>query len=258
MTNYEEGGQRWWEPFYDEYLERVLLDSTSVEEIDETLAFIEAKLELAPGAAVFDQCCGSGRLSIPLARRGYEVIGVDQARRYIESARDKAATEELAAEFVTADAFEYRPEKPVQGAINWWTSFGYGTDVENQKMLQRAYESLVPGGIFLLDTFNLIGVLRNFKRHVVNRCDTEEGEITLIRESKVDTESGLLLKTWTYILPDARRVIHDSRVRLYLPHRIAEMLESCGFEGVGIYGGVDGEPIELDSERCILRARRSL
>ncbi len=250
--------QRWWEPFYDEYVEEVLLESTSVEEIDETLDFIEAKLELAPGAAVFDQCCGTGRLSIPLARRGFEVFGVDQARRYIESAREKADSEELAAEFVTADAFEYRPEEPVEGAINWWTSFGYGTDVENQKMVQRAYESLVPGGIFLLDTFNLIGVLRNFKRQEVDRCKTEEGEVTLIRESEVVAADGVLFKTWTYILPDGHRVKHDSRVRLYLPHSIAGMLESCGFEGVEIYGGADGEPIEMDSDRCILRARRPL
>ncbi len=249
--------QRWWEPFYDEYLEKVLLESTSVEEIDETLDFIEAKLELAPGAAVFDQCCGTGRLSIPLARRGFEVFGVDQARRYIESAREKADSEELAAEFVTADAFEYRPEEPVEGAINWWTSFGYAAEHEqNAEMVRRAYEALRPGGVFALDFLNLPGVIRSFSRDVVTRCPFGEGELLLHRESRLNLTEGVLEKTWRYVLPDGRRVSHETRVGMYMPHQLLELLRAVGFVELALFGGVDRSDLTMDSPRCIAVGRR--
>ena len=51
-------------------------------------------LELAqpsPGAKVLDMCCGPGRIALELARRGYDVTGVDRTAEYLEEARDRAA-----------------------------------------------------------------------------------------------------------------------------------------------------------------------
>jgi hypothetical protein len=82
------------------------------------------------------------------------------------------------------------------------------------------------------------------------------GELVLVRESSLDLVAGAIDKRWTYFLPDGRRVRHRSRVRLYLPHELDRLLREVGFVDVELFGSIAGEPLSLDTPRCICRARR--
>ncbi len=247
----------WWEAFYDEHLARALLEGTDPRDLEQTLSFFVRHLNLTPGARVYDQCCGIGRLSLPLARQGYQVIGVDQAPAYIEQATADADAEDLPITLLARDAFEFLPEAPVDAAINWWTSFGYAaTDEQNTQMLCRAFESLRPGGRFALDFMNLPGVLHGFHRDAVDHRPVDGGDLVLHRESRLNLPEGVLEKTWRYFLPDGRRVSHETRVRLYMPHQLVEILTTVGFTDVQLFGAVDSSPLTLESPRCIAVATR--
>jgi SAM-dependent methyltransferase len=63
-----------------------------------------ARLALAPGARVLDVACGSGNLSLPAARAGAVVTGVDIATNLLEQARARAASEGLTIQFDEGDA----------------------------------------------------------------------------------------------------------------------------------------------------------
>lgn len=247
----------WWNDLYDDLLEDMLLERASEEETERTLDFIVRHLKLAPGARVFDQCCGNGSLALPLANRGFELHGADQAKSYIEKANALASEKQLNASFVAADAFQHVAE-PCAGAFNWWTSFGYANDDEtNLLMLQRAYESLEAGGTFLLDTMNLPGVFRHFQRDVVTERQTRRGEVTLHRRSRFDLEAGRILKTWTYHVPGEDPVVHDTSVRLYLPSSLCDMLRNVGFDEVTLLGDLDDTPLNIDHMRCICVAKKA-
>jgi SAM-dependent methyltransferase len=233
----------WWPEHYDDLLAEMLLDDTS--DIEPTLRFLVDKLRLAPGARVFDQCCGTGRLASPRAKWGADVIGVEQAARYVETARARAAG--LTATFDVGDAFEYVPAKPCAAAINWWTSFGYLPDDDaNVRMLRRAFEALAPGGRFALDYPNAANLCAVFRPHEITR----KGTITMLRESTLDLPRGLLHKRWTFVTDD-RRVERTSTLRLYAPDRLVQLLASVGFVDIELFGGVDGAPLALDRPRCI-------
>ena len=251
--------EAWWQPFYDRWLAAVLLDRSTPAELEATVDFLVEVLGLGPGDRVFDQCCGNGRLALPMAARGLEVVGVDQAAGYVEEANEEARRLGLSVALEPGDAFSWTPALPCDGAFNWWTSFGYGAgDEENLPMLRRAFEGLRPGGRFALDWLNLPGVLRGFQPAVVDRAEVEEGQVTLLRESRLDLTAGYLRKRWTYLLPDGNQVVHHSRVRLYLPHQLVELMQRAGFEQVQCYGAEDGRPLEPDSPRCIVVGQRPL
>jgi len=247
----------WWENLYDDLLAEVLLVRGSEAEAAATVEFIVDKLGLAPGMRVLDQCCGIGSLSVPLARRGFDVVGVDQCAAYIERGKRDAEAARQKVELHAADALEFVPSQPVDGVFNWWTSFGYHPDDEvNKKMLKRAFDALRPRGFFLLDFMNVPGVLRGLQKDVVLRRNTSQGEVMLLRESSVDLARGTMEKRWTYFLPDGRRKSWPSSVRLYMPHEVARLLVECGFIEVEMYGDVRGGVLAMDSQRLILRARR--
>jgi 2-polyprenyl-3-methyl-5-hydroxy-6-metoxy-1,4-benzoquinol methylase len=62
------------------------------------------RLNLRPGTRVLDVACGTGNLSIPAARTGARVIGIDIAPNLLEQARDWARAERLSIEFDEGNA----------------------------------------------------------------------------------------------------------------------------------------------------------
>ena len=244
---------KWWSSFYDDLLAEVLFADTAPEEIVATVAFLERELALRSGDRVFDQCCGTGRTSAELARRGYQITGIDQAENYIRAARASAESDALHAEYHVADAFQYEEKGAFNAAFNWWTSFGYEReDDANLLMLDKAFRSLAPGGRFALDFMNVPGVCNRFEPMTETRVTTNKGEIVLTRLSRLDLESGLMLKTWRYTLPDGAEVEHKSEVRLYQPWELRTLFESVGFEDVQIFGDLQSGRLAMESPRCIV------
>ncbi len=123
----------------------------------------------------------------------------------------------------------------------------------NLRMLQRAFEAVVPGGRFALDFLNVPGVLAQFRPHEVTRASG----IELVRESRLsDLARGLLHKTWKLALADGTRVERPSTLRLYAPDRLAELFARAGFANVTLHGGIDRSELTLDSPRCIVVGTR--
>jgi SAM-dependent methyltransferase len=242
---------------YDDIVAELLLERKNPRELDSTIRFLVEQLDLRPGCRVFDQCCGIGSLSLPLARAGCAVVGVDQCERYIERAREAHRPGDAPCEFHAADAFTFAAPGPCDAGFNWATSFGNADDERNLEMLRRAFETLRPGGRFALDYQHVPRVLRQFQQCLVRRLAGEQGETVVLRESRADLAAGVLRQRWTFVLLDGSRCERHSAVRLYMPHELAALLRAAGFAQISFHGGLDGETLDLDSPRCILTATRA-
>lgn len=53
------------------------------------------RLKIAPGTRLLDVACGAGQLTLPAARMGIKVTGLDLAANLVQQAKDKAAAEGL-------------------------------------------------------------------------------------------------------------------------------------------------------------------
>jgi SAM-dependent methyltransferase len=71
--------------------------------LDEAARFIE-RLNLQPGTKVLDVACGTGNLTLPAARTGAQVTGVDIAPNLLEQGRENAKLEGLNIQFDEGDA----------------------------------------------------------------------------------------------------------------------------------------------------------
>ncbi len=245
----------WWETFFDETYADFGLAAADPERVAGIVEFLLETLDVKAGDRLFDQCCGIGRLSLPLARRGLRVVGVDQVAGYLERARAAAASMDLPVECHCADAMAFVADPPCHGAVNWFTSFGYHEDdAVNVRMFQRAYESLRPGGRYAVDYISMPMVFARFQtRHFTEK---EPGGVIVLEEPKPDFARGMIESEWTFLHTDGRRDRRRVSTRIYMPHEIVALLRRCGFGAIELYGSTGGEPFDRLSPRCIAVARK--
>lgn len=67
------------------------------------LPFYKRWLPKQKDARILELCCGTGRLTLPIAKEGHRISGVDYMASMLEQARRKAEEEGLAIEFIEAD-----------------------------------------------------------------------------------------------------------------------------------------------------------
>ncbi len=246
----------WWKKFYDQHLAHMLLHPAAGDDSSKTCDFLINALQLKEGDRIFDQCCGTGRLALELAQRGFDLTGIDLAEGYIEEAK-KAQV--IRTHFEVADAFLYKTAKPCDAVINWWTSFGYSReDEQNCQMLTRAFESLKPGGYLAMDYMNVPNLYRHFRALVTTEREGDSGKTTLHRHSEIDLFNGQLLKKWHYILPNGESVEHETSTQLYTPPQLVEFFKRYGFTEIRLIGDIDGSDLTLESPRCIIIGRKPL
>ncbi|MBT9489053.1 MAG: 23S rRNA (uracil(1939)-C(5))-methyltransferase RlmD [Rubrivivax sp.] len=80
-----------------------------------------SRLSPQPGERVIDWFCGLGNFTLPIARRGAQVLGIEGAATLVARARANAALNGLAAEFDTRNLFELTPaDLEALGAVDRW------------------------------------------------------------------------------------------------------------------------------------------
>src|SRR5262245_49502631 len=96
----------------------LFLRPISAQQTEREVKFICRQLPRPRFQSVLDICCGDGRHSLALARRGYEVTGVDRDEIALQTARSRAND---AAQFIPCDMRELvKLRGPFEAAICMW------------------------------------------------------------------------------------------------------------------------------------------
>jgi SAM-dependent methyltransferase len=246
---------RWYDGFFEgewlDFLARERDGERTAAEVD----FIVDKLALEPRAPVLDLACGHGRHSLELARRGFRVTGVDLSPRSLELAREAAASEGLEVDFVQSDMREIDFDAEFDGAINLFTAFGYfESDDEDRDVVRRIARALRPGGGFLIDTLNALGLA---KRYQPRRWEHAAEGVIMLDDHEWDVLAGRNRASWTFIKPDGSRSELRHIVRTYAPWELAALIASAGLAVEAGWGDFEGAPLTHESWRLILLARRT-
>lgn len=222
------------------YQERLNAAAGEVDQVVKLLA-------LRKGAKILDLCCGIGRHSLELARRGYEVVGVDLTQEYLEKARRQADSEGLNVQFIGSDMRRFCQIDEFDAVINMFTAFGYfEVEADNKHVLANIHCSLRKGGILLIDVMGREILARIYKQREWFELD---GRIFL-QEHK-------MLQNWSWA--DNRWMMLDNGKirefrfghRIYSGVEMVNMLTECGFSSVNIYGDLDGADYDQDAKRLV-------
>jgi SAM-dependent methyltransferase len=126
--------------------------------------------EYPPAGPVLDVGCGTGELTIALARRGLTILGVDLAEAAIAQARAKAtaAAPEVGrtAAFSVGDALHPTLLPGPFGAVVDSGSFRLFGPPERERFVQELAATLAPGGRYYLLGFAFDSPMPNAPRQV--------------------------------------------------------------------------------------------
>jgi len=141
----------WYERFFDGLYGRVLSSQFERAKSLEQARVIKRLLRVRRGQKVLDVPCGQGRITLPLARAGLAMTGVDLTRAYLTKAARLARRARLRVRFLQADMRAIAFENEFDAAFNWFGSFGYFSDADNRAFCRRVMAALKPGGRFLVE-----------------------------------------------------------------------------------------------------------
>jgi SAM-dependent methyltransferase len=209
-------------------------------------------LKLKPGASVLDLCCGPGRFSIELARRGYKVTGVDRTAAYLAEACKRARQQKLDIEFVRSDMRRLVRPRSFDACINMFTSFGYfERQADDLKVCRHVLQSLRPGGRFLIQAAGKEWLAREFRP---SDWYEEAGNFILEERTVAPGWTGLLNR-WVLIRKGKVREFRFF-LRVYSGVELRDLLLRAGFAGVDIYGGLNAGPYDHNSRWLVALARK--
>lgn len=201
---------------------------------------IEKLAGLQKGASVLDLCCGPGRHSLELARRGYRVTGVDRTKSYLQQVSEKARQENLDIELVQSDMRLFRRNKSYDLVLSFYTSFGYFEDPEDDRtVLRNVLASLRDRGCLIIETLSKERLAKVFQARTWMRLD--DGSIVL-EEHTVTRDWTWMENTWILIKDQKIREFEVNQ-RLFSAAELRRLLMDCGFSRTAVYGSINGEAI---------------
>jgi SAM-dependent methyltransferase len=228
--------------------------------------------ELRP-RRMLELACGTGRLTLPLARLGVadELVGVDNSEPFLARLRARVGDESLPTRVEVVHGDMQAP--PVDGPFDLiavpFNSLAYLTAREDRiACLRAARELLAPGGRF---AFDVVAPRYDFLSEAVLPCppvrvDADHAALELgvsrfMRSytDRYDTASQTLRSTNRYeVFYSDGRVEHriaDLDWHIYFPDELELLLSSCGFEVAERYGDYERSAWTAGSRRYLWIAR---
>jgi SAM-dependent methyltransferase len=227
---------------------------------------------LAP-RRMLELACGTGRLTIPLARLGVasQLVGVDRSEPFLERLRARLDGESTAArvEVVAGDMRAPPVEGPFELVLIPFNSLAYLTALEDRvACLQAARRLLAPGGRL---AFDLIAPRYDFLAEALLPCPPlrvdvdhpapDHGVTRFLRSytDRYDPASQTLRSTNRYeIFYEDGRVEHrisDLDWHIYFPDELELLLGGAGFVVEERFGDYDRSPWNARSRRYLWIAR---
>lgn len=217
------------------------------------------KNEQAEVQNILELACGTGNMTIPLTKKGYDIAGIDISAEMLEVAMKKAEKENVQLVLLQQDIaeleFDMEDLDCVLCACDGFNYLTYDDDLEY--VFSKVYEILKENGIFIFD----ISSYYKISKILGNNTFTEKREDTVYMwQNYFDPEEDLVDMELTFFVKNKEgtfdRFDEVHQQRAYVTDDIIEKLNDSGFKSVKAYGDFTFEKPKKDAERVFFVARK--
>ncbi|OGP59192.1 MAG: D-alanine--D-alanine ligase [Deltaproteobacteria bacterium RBG_13_61_14] len=225
-------------------------------------------LQISPENVILDLCCGQGRHSMELARRGFKnVEGLDRSHYLIQKAKALAKKEGLSVKFREGDArkLPYAPDT-FDVVMILGNSFGYFETMQEDlrvlkevfRVLKPVFRVLKPWGRLLIDVTDGEYLRQHFQPRSWEWIDKKH---FVCRERSLSVDSQCLISR-EVISHVQKGVIADQfyMERLYTKESLSELMKAAGFSEVAPHAELSPDSIRnqdlgMMERRVLITAR---
>jgi len=227
---------QWYEALFENYAntyEKEPFTKGTIGECD----FIEKEIGYNRGLKILDIGCGTGRHAIELAKRGYQVTGIDLSESMLQKARINAKRQHVQVTFEQHDArkLPFTSEFDVALMICEGAFPLMETDEMNFQILENASNALKSkNSTFIFTTLNgLFPLFHSVKEFLSSQ---KENGTTKYSENTFDLMTFRDHNVTTVIDDNGKKIELRCNERYYVPSEVTWMLKSLGFNTVDIFG----------------------
>ena len=227
--------KQWYEKLFENYGQKYDSESFTQGTIGEC-DFIEQEIGFNKSVRILDIGCGTGRHSIELSKRGYQVTGIDLSDSQLVRAREKAEKQGQKIDFLKHDArnlpFENEFDLVImlcEGAFPLME-----TDEMNYEILKNAAKSLKEGGKVIFTTLNGLFPLYHSVEEF-HASTSEEGNATY-RSNTFDLMTFRDYNITEVEDDDGNKKELECNERYYVPSEISWLLKTLGYMKIEIFG----------------------
>ena len=212
---------------------------------------------LRPRTAV-DLACGTGSVTVLLARMGLQVTGVDMSEEMLTVASQKAQEQEIPARFVCQRLEELALPRGVDMAVCALDSLDYITEPEAcREAIRRVYKALNPGGIFIFDV-NTPEKLRAMDGQIFL---DEDDDVYCVWRGAFDGETNIC--SYGMDLFQRRgakweRSFEEHQEYAYSARQLEEYLREAGFTRIAVYADRAFRDPGPNEQRIYFKARKGI
>ena len=224
------------------------------------------RMALRADGPVLELGCGTGRVTIPVARAGARVIGVDRSAEMLAHARKRVKRSRLKGRigWLRGDIRRL----PFRRAVRFNLVMApYGilqslvSESDLKETLASVHQVLAPGGVFGLDLVPDLPVWKEYRGRVRFRGARRGGrsKITLIESVRQDRARKLTIFDQEYVEQRGteRNVRRFSLVfRTLTVQQMTRRLERAGFRIRAVLGDYDGKPWDLRADVWLILAEK--
>ncbi len=206
---------------------------------------------------VLDLACGTGTATLELARRGFEVTGIDRSRYMLEVFKQKRGAAKL--EIVQSDMQRFRLDHKVDAVTCYFDSMNYLMDERSlEHCFESVYEALAQKGILVFDMNTIYGLERVWGTNTMIR---EIDNIYSVWKSVYDSVNHVSTLYLTLFIREGNTYVKVDEIhqeRAYPAVKVKELLLKAGFKEVEVYAHLTMHPSLDISSRVMFAAEKRL
>ena len=214
------------------------------------------KLARVKPRTVVDLACGTGSMSLLLAKAGYRVTGVDLSEEMLTAAWEKAAELENPPFFVRQKMQRLRLPSPVDWVFCGLDSVNYVLDHKDcAETMRRVYKSLNHGGVFIFDV-DTPKKLRDMDGQVFL---DEDDDVYCVWRGEFDRQTNICSYGMDLFQRQGsvwRRSFEEHREYAYSQEQLLDYLRETGFCRIEVYGDRRFEAPGPGEQRIYIKARK--